>query len=325
LSRKIKRYGLLVSKGMAMGAADLIPGVSGGTIAFITGIYEELINTLKSIDLKLIKLLLTFRLKEFWLKLNGSFLLAVFGGIFLAGLTLSRVVTYLLEHKEIQIWSFFFGLIIACTLIVGREIKKWEVKEISAFVIAAALAVWLSITSPAEGSGSFGFIFVAGFISICAMILPGISGSYILLLMGAYRFMLDTLKEFSFKLQEGKLIEGLIVMKPYLAFIIGAVAGLLLFSRFLSWMFRKARTLTLAALTGFMAGSLWKIWPWKEVISTRINSKGEEVPFQEANVLPDTFSTLTGEPNYLVSAVVIAVVGFAIAWFLDKLSPKDAA
>ena len=307
-----------------MGAADLIPGVSGGTIAFITGIYEELINTLKNIDIKLLKLLLGFKLKEFWQRLNGNFLIAVFGGIITAGILLSRFVTYLLEQKEIQIWSFFFGLIIACTIIVGREIKRWNVKNSIAFILSAVLAVWLSLISPSEGSGSFWFIFIAGFVSICAMILPGISGSYILLLMGAYRFMLDTLKEFSEKLAEGKIVEGILGMHPYIAFLLGAVSGLLIFSRVLAFMFQKVRELTLASLTGFMAGSLWKIWPWKEIISYRTNSKGEEVPFQEVNILPNTYTELTGEPNFIIYAVLIAVGGFLLAYYLDKLGPKEA-
>lgn len=307
-----------------MGAADLIPGVSGGTIAFITGIYEELIHTLKSIDIKLFKHLVNLDFRMFWTTLNGNFLVAIFGGILIAGISLSRVVTYLLEEQEILIWSFFFGLIVASTFIVGREIKQWNFKNSLAFLISFAVAIWLSLISPAEGSGSFWFIFMAGFISICAMILPGISGSYILLLLGAYKFMLDTLKEFSYKLQEGALLEGLKGMHPYVAFILGAVIGLLLFSRVLSWMFSKARALTMASLTGFMAGSLWKIWPWKITTAYRENSKGEQVPFLQENVFPASYAESLGAPSQVVMAIGIAVFGFLLAWFLDKLSPKEA-
>ena len=278
--RQTKDYILLTLKGMGMGAADVVPGVSGGTIAFISGIYEELINTLKSIDLNAAKLLFSGKIADFWKAINGSFLAAVFAGIAISVLSLARVLGYLLENHPVLIWSFFFGLILASALLVGRKIKQWGPPVYIATIIGAAIAFYITVATPATTPTSLWFVFVSGAIAICAMILPGISGSFILLLLGQYRFILDSISALRAD-----------VLAVFLA---GCAVGLLSFSRLLSWMFARYHDLTVALLTGFMIGSLNKVWPWKNVLSYRTNSHGEEVPFLEKSVLPGGFE---GDPQ----------------------------
>ena len=300
--RTNKQYALLVLKGMGMGAADVVPGVSGGTIAFISGIYEELINTLKSIDIAAFKLLIAFKLKDFWKAINGSFLAAVFAGIAISVLSLAKLLTYLLENHAVLLWSFFFGLILASALLVGRKIKKWNIGSIVALIVGAIIAFYITIAAPASTPTTLWFVFFSGALAICAMILPGISGSFILLLLGQYRYILDSISALRAD-----------VLAVFLA---GCAIGLLSFSRLLSWMFAKYHDLTVALLTGFMIGSLNKVWPWKTVLEYRINSHGESVPFLEDNVLPGAFE---GEPLVLYASL-LAIFGFALIYYLEGLS-----
>lgn len=305
--RSSKEYGLLVLKGMGMGAADVVPGVSGGTIAFISGIYEELINTLKSIDLAALRLLLSGKIGDFWKAVNGNFLASVFGGIAISVLSLARVLGYLLENHPVLIWSFFFGLILASALLVGRKIRSRNTANIISLVLGAIIAFYITVAAPATTPTALWFVFLSGALAICAMILPGISGSFILLLLGQYRHILDSLSALRTD-----------VLAVFLA---GCAVGLLSFSRLLSWMFDRYHDLTVALLTGFMLGSLNKVWPWKQVLSTRIDSHGEEVPFLEKSVLPQAFD---GDPQVL-AAIGLAVFGFALIYYLERLSTRKPA
>lgn len=287
-----------------MGAADVVPGVSGGTVAFITGIYEELIQSIKSIDLNAIKLLLRFRIAEFWKLINGNFLITLVGGIFVSLLSLSKLMIYLLKHHPISIWSFFFGLILISTPLILRDVKKWSVAPVLTFLVGAALAYWITIVSPAETPTNMFFIFLCGAIAICAMILPGISGAFILLLLGKYEFMITALTEFN--------------IPVILVFITGCVLGLLGFSHFLNWILKNYRYATMALLAGFMLGSLNKVWPWKQVMSYRLNSAGEQVAAFDKSIAPWDYLATTGQEPQVLKAILFAMLGIILVIGIEK-------
>lgn len=293
MSRTIKDYVTLVLKGMAMGAADVVPGVSGGTIAFIVGIYDELINSIKSINAHSLKLLFTGKIVSFWKAINGSFLFSILLGIGISVFSLAKLITWLLEAHPIMVWAFFFGLVLASTWFVSKDIKEWNVKTIASFIVGAAVAYYITVATPAETPTNLLFIFLCGAIAICAMILPGISGSFILVLLGKYFYIMDAVKE----LKIGTL----------LVFAAGALIGITSFSRVLSFALARFRNSTLALLTGFMLGSLNKVWPWKEKI---MMDGGFEL---EKNIMPNAF---------LAEAIVLAIIGFFLVYFLEKLSQK---
>ena len=298
---------LTVLKGMAMGIAEVIPGVSGGTIAFITGIYERLINAIKAFGPEAIKGLRSDGLKGLWQAIDGNFLLFLVGGMAVGVITGVFGVTYILEHYPPLIWAFFFGLIIASVVYMVRQISTWNPVNILALILAAALAFWITIAAPAQGSDALWFVFLSGAIAISAMILPGISGSFILLLMGMYTLIIPTVKN-ALKTFETQSLIVLVV------FGLGCVLGLAVFSRILSWTFERYRNTTLAALTGFMIGSLNKIWPWRNVLSYRTNSSGESVPFKEANVWPGAYE---GDP-LVIGAILCLILGFLLVFGLDR-------
>ena len=283
-----------------MGAADVVPGVSGGTIAFITNIYEELIDSLNRLDGKALKILFKEGIKPFWQYINGNFFLFLLGGIGISIVSLAKLITYLLATYPVLVWSFFFGLVFASIFFVGKQVTKWNVANILSFIVGAIIAYVITDLPPMHSPESSWFIFLSGAIAICAMILPGISGSFILLLLGSYDIVLRAIKN--------------IEIKTMLIFGAGCVVGLLSFSRLLKWMFAKFHNLTVALLSGFLLGSLNKIWPWKETISTRINSHGEEVPFIQKNVSPFAF-----EHPQLAAAIGLAVFGVLLLYFLEKL------
>ena len=301
--RNLFQYLIISLKGVAMGAADVVPGVSGGTIAFISGIYEELLQSISSININTVKLLKKEGVKAVWNKINGNFLLALVSGIFISILSLAKLITYLLEHEQILVWSFFFGLVLASILFVGKQISKWDVLTVVVLVLGAVLAYYITTLQPlvTENSSLF-FIFLSGSLAICAMILPGISGAFILVLLGAYKPVLDAIHNKDFKI--------------IITFAIGAIVGLLSFSKVLNWLFKHHKNLTLAGLTGFILGSLNKIWPWKEVVTWRTNSHGIQVPFNEESVSPFNFN---GEAQ-LLTAITLAIVGFAVILILEKLA-----
>mgnify|MGYP001394872324 CR=1 FL=1 len=308
MKRTIKDYLVVVLKGIGMGAADVVPGVSGGTIAFITGIYEELINSIKSISLSSLKLLFQGKIKEFWNAVNGTFLVSLAGGIFISVLSLAKLLKFLLEDYPVLIWSFFFGLVVASAVFVAKTIKKWDAGTIISAIAGTIVAYWITIISPAEANTTWLFIFLSGAIAICAMILPGISGSFILVLLGMYRFILGAVSNLN-----------ILVL---LVFLAGAVIGIVAFSNVLSWLLRKYHNLTIALLTGFMIGSLNKVWPWKEVTETFVDRHGEIRPLVEQNVLPARFAEVSGQSAMLGAAIGLAVVGFVSILVIEKITAK---
>ncbi|MEY8608124.1 DUF368 domain-containing protein [Parabacteroides segnis] len=301
MDRNLKDYGLLLLKGMGMGAADVVPGVSGGTIAFIVGIYEELIDSIKSINGASLKLLFTGKIAAFWKAINANFLLAIVAGIGISIFSLAKLITWLLVTHPILVWAFFFGLVLASTWFVSKDIKQWNWKSILSFIIGAIIAYYITVATPAETPTNLFFIFLCGAIAICAMILPGISGSFILVLLGKYFYIMEAVKTLNIPVM--------------LVFICGAVLGITSFSRVLSYALRRFHDTTIAVLAGFMLGSLNKVWPWKETIETYTDSHGEIKPLVEANILPD---------QLLWEAVGLMIFGFAIVYFLEKLSMKGA-
>ncbi|MDR0754724.1 MAG: DUF368 domain-containing protein [Prevotellaceae bacterium] len=291
-------------KGMAMGAADVIPGVSGGTIAFITGIYERLINAVKSINIANIKLLLKGKFKEFCINIDGVFLAVLLSGIAASFVSLAKLMTFLIENHPVPVWSFFSGLIIASTIFIARSVK-WNIKTLAAFVIftVAAFCITSPENSPLNSNGEYWYVFICGAIAVCAMILPGISGSFILVLLGQYLFMMKALAEFDF------IVTGI--------FLCGAGFGIVMFSRVLSWLFKHFKTITLASLTGFMSGSLNKIWPWKSTISTFTDNHGMEQPLSQKNILPSA-----NDDSQLILALIFALTGFLLIFTVEFIAKK---
>ena len=298
MERRIKDYAVLTLKGMAMGAADVVPGVSGGTIAFLAGIYAELINSIKSINMHSLKLLFTGKIAAFWKAVNGNFLFALLLGIAISVFSLAKLITYLLLNEPVLVWSFFFGLVLASTWFVTKDIKGWNWKTVAGFVGGAVIAYYITVATPAETSTNLMFIFLCGAIAICAMILPGISGSFILVLLGKYFYVMEAVKTLD-----------LVVLG---VFAFGAALGITSFSRVLSYALKNFRNITLSVLSGFMLGSLNKVWPWKEV--EKLVSDGHEVMI-EHNIAPNT---------EVAEAVVLMLIGFILVYVLEKISAKKA-
>lgn len=311
-------YLIITLKGMAMGAADVVPGVSGGTIAFISGIYQELIDTINGINISLLKTLKKEGVKATWKQANASFLISLLIGIAISVLTFSKIITHLLATKPVLVWSFFFGLIIASILLIWKQITKWEIVSIIALLLGIIITYYITIARPVSSPDSYPYLFLSGFIAIIAMILPGISGAFILLLMGSYETVIGTINQFR---------EGLLQMNMELVstamiklgvFAIGAIIGLKSFSKVLHWMFERHQNTTLALLIGFMIGSLNKVWPWKEVLETRLNSHGETVPFLEKSILPQNFD---GD-SQIVAAILLAILGFLVIYGMEKIASR---
>ena len=301
-----------------MGAADVVPGVSGGTIAFISGIYQELIDSINNVNLSVLKTLKKEGLKAAWQQVNGSFLLALLTGIGISILTFSKVITHLLETQPILVWSFFFGLIIASIALIWKETSNWKIVDILALIIGIALSYYITIARPVSSPDSYWYLFLSGFIAIIAMILPGISGAFILLLMGSYETVIGTINQFRDGLVNlNTEVLGQAILKLSV-FAIGAIIGLKSFSKVLHWMFEKHKNTTLALLIGFMASSLNKVWPWKQVLETRINSHGEVVPYIDKSILPQNFD---GQPQIL-TAITLAIIGFIVIFGMEKLAAK---
>ncbi len=307
--QNVKDYAQLFLKGMAMGGADIIPGVSGGTIAFITGIYERLLNAINSIDAEAFKLLIKFRWQELWRHVDGSFLVTLVGGILLSIISLAKLISFLLESYPIQLWSFFFGLIIIASFSVAREIKTWRLKVILAGLIGIAVAYFVTVATPAETPTAFWFIFLSGAIAICAMILPGISGSFILLILGKYTYIINAIKELD--------------IITIVVFAIGCVVGLLSFARVVAWLLKRHHDMAVSLLAGFMLGSLNKIWPWKAVTAYRIDSHGEQKPFLTENISPTEYFAATGQEPFILQALLFALLGIGIVVILEKVAARN--
>lgn len=307
---------LLYLKGMAMGAADVVPGVSGGTIAFISGIYEELLASIKAIGPHTLTTLRKEGLGAAWRQINGAFLVTLLAGIGTSILLLVRPITWALEHEPVLIWSFFFGLVVASVFICGRKVRRWTVAPVLGFFVGAAAAGVIAFLGVATAPDSYLFYLMAGAVAICAMILPGISGSFILLLMGAYGPVMHAIKTFDL---------GLVSV-----FAAGCILGLMGFSRVLSWMFARYHDLTTSTLTGFLLGSLVIIWPWKRVISVRESSDGLK-PLLRENVLPGDYATITDaerllgitdKPSQLAGALALMIGGAALLVFLEWFAAR---
>lgn len=290
--------------GFFMGMADLVPGVSGGTIAFICGIYDRFIDGLKTFDLALLRLVLRGRLREACARVPVLFFLALGTGLVTAIFTLSGLLSSLFKSHPVELWSLFFGLIAGSTVLLARMTWPWKFSHIAIFIAATVgtyLLVGLPLLQTPDGKP---FLFLAGAIAICAMILPGISGSYLLVILGQYHIVLEAVANRDFA--------------SLAVFISGIVVGILSFVRVVSWLLHQHRQITLVAITGVMAGALRTVWPWKEVISTRINSKGEEVPLMQANIVPPLDQTL-------LLSLGLALVGAALVLLLSKLAPPEKA
>lgn len=331
-SRTLSQYLIISLKGIAMGAADAVPGVSGGTIAFISGIYEELVTTISNINLSLIIVWRKHGFFAFWKALNGNFLVALLSGILLSFVSFMRLAKYLIENQPVFIWSFFFGLIIASIFYVGKQIRHWRLGTIVALVAGAAIAYYIT-GLPSLGSNEHAyFLFFAGALAICAMILPGISGSFILVILGAYKTLSDALHDFD--------------LKRIAIFAAGAIIGLLSFSKLLKWLFKHYENTTLSLLTGFIIGSLNKIWPWKQTLSVYSKELDTNLPFSEVSDLgtlsvyqrsvqdfesyktaieqsisPTTYSQINnGLDSQWIWAVVFILIGFLTIFLLEWIA-----
>lgn len=293
---------MLYLKGMGMGAADVVPGVSGGTVAFLTGIYDRLLSAISHVP-QAAGHLLHARIHLAWQAVDGGFLAVLLAGIFTSMLSLARLITYLLAVHPILIWSFFFGLILVSVYCVGREIRQRTWTTGLGFVVGLMVALWVTMVAPMQMGSDPLSIFMAGSIAICAMILPGISGSFILVLLGLYPVILAALKS----LDWGVL----------LYFMGGCMVGLVCFAHILSWLLRTYRDVTLAMLVGLMLGSLNKVWPWKETLTWQAGSEGKQIPVLQQNLLPGSYEHITGQDAQLALALLLAMVGVGLVLGLE--------
>lgn len=293
--RNFSSYIMVCLKGIGMGAADVIPGVSGGTIAFLTGIYEELLKSIKSINLEALKLLFTGKLRQFWNHINGTFLLSLVLGIMISFFSLAKLMQYLMANEPIPLWSFFFGLIIASAILILKDIDLTKIKHLLALALGIAAGAAICLVSPTQTPNDLWFIFLCGAIAICAMILPGISGSFILLLLGKYEYMLQALTDLNLVL--------------IITFVVGAAIGIISFSHFLTWLLNKYHVTTISALAGIMIGSLVKVWPWQ------FEHDGVSRP-----VLPFDSSLSPLDSGHIGQAVLFAAIGMALVISLELLA-----
>lgn len=256
---------LVFLKGAAMGAANIIPGVSGGTVAFITGIYETLIRSLKAFDMTALRLMLMLRFRVLSRHVNLPFLLPLMLGIVVAVFSLARLLTYMFERSEVLTWAFFFGLIVASVIVVTRSIERWSVPVVLWLVIGAAVAAGIALLRPMQENDATWYLVVCGVVAFCSMIVPGLSGSFVLVLMGNYLLVMGSLADMSEAMRGGNVSMTIdLGFRILLPLAIGGFVGFVVFSRLLSWLFDRFRDATMASLTGFIIGSLLVIWPWKE-------------------------------------------------------------
>lgn len=292
-------------RGICMGAADVVPGVSGGTMAFILGIYEELVESIRAVGRPpFLKALVGFRLAEALEIVNWRFLLAVGAGILTAVLSLAKVLSWLLVHQPVLLWSFFFGLVLASVVVVSRRVGRWTAPLVAAFVAGTVGAYVLVGLVPVQTPEAGWFLFLSGAVAICAMILPGISGSFILVLLGKYQFILNAVNE-----------RDLVTLGWFLA---GIAVGIVTFAQVLGWFFKRHHDLTVALLTGLMLGSLKKVWPWKVTLEFVEGRHGKQIPAVQENVLPAL--EVAGSLNWdIVAALTLALVGFGLVLILERL------
>lgn len=289
---------------MLMGAADIVPGVSGGTMAFITGIYETLLDSIRAVDLDFLQMVLKLDIRGAWAHVNGGFLLALLAGIATSILSLARLISWLLEHHPVPLWAFFFGLILASALVLLRQVPRWNLPRVLSLLAGIATATTIALAPVVNLDVGMAGVFLSGFLAICAMILPGISGSFILVLLGMYGTVLNALKGLDL---------GFI-----LVFAVGAASGLLCFSRLLHFLLHRFHAATMALLTGFLFGSLLVVWPWKRTLAWTESSSGELKPAQQIPVTPTEFTVVSGEQGQLALCVALMLVGFALVWLIDS-------
>jgi len=289
-----------------MGAADAVPGVSGGTVAFIAGIYQELIETLAKLGPSALKVLFNEGVTACWRYINGSFLAVLLTGMLMSIVLLSNVVLHLLASYPQMLWGFFFGLICASSILLAKNIKQWDIKTLAVFSLGVLSSYILTGMSSAVIEVNLLNIFLAGMLAICAMILPGISGSFILLMLGLYSEVLGAIKNFDIILIS--------------VFALGCASGLLCFSKVLNWLFTQYRNLTMALLTGFLLGSLNKVWPWKETLTTRINSHGETVADLQQNISPFIYQQMANSDAQLLSVCLLAALGASLVLMLERFN-----
>lgn len=300
----IKQFLTLLLKGMAMGAANVIPGVSGGTIALITGVFERLINAIKSFDIKAFKLLLTGRFNEFATYTDLAFLTSLFVGVGIAILSLAKLLDYLFKHQPMYVWAFFFGLVLASVWFVGKTVKTWHFGSVTTFITGTAIAVAISVMTPASENASFFYLIICGIVAICSMILPGLSGSFVLILMGNYQLiMIQAVSQFNFAI--------------LLPVAIGCVIGLIAFSHFLSWLLKRFPDSTISLLTGFILGSLGILWPWKTEMIQTFGEKTKVIGYQWH--WPEINETL----GWAIVFIILGLATITVTEILGKTKSKN--
>ena len=304
--KKYSKYLLTALKGAAMGAADVIPGVSGGTIAFMTGIYDELLGSISSFNTEAVKLLFTGKIKEFWKHINGNFLLSLFCGIGFSVLVLAGLMSYLLVHQPVQTWGFFFGLIVASSIFILKGISGWKIKDVAMTIFGILLGVTICTLSPTQTPDALWFIFISGAIAICAMILPGVSGSFILLILGKYEYIMSLITNVTVgnEVRSSIMILGI--------FLIGAAVGIISFSKFLHWLLGKYNRETILVLAGFIIGSLVKVWPWSDM-DTIIKSQYPELLTIEGSLPVEIYMNYCTKVDLQIpGAIIFALIGFCL-------------
>lgn len=296
-------------KGFGIGAANVIPGVSGGTIALITGIFERLINALKSFNLKALKLLFKFKIKELIEHSDLKFLATVLFGVLVSILTFAKLLEYLFYIYPIYVWAYFFGLIFSSVYFVGRTVEKFSLSVILSFIIGTAIAIWISFMNPAIENAAFYYLIICGVVAIVSMILPGLSGSFILILMGNYTLVLHSVNVLDFK-----------VLLPV---AIGVIIGLPAFSNILSWVYKKYKDITIASLTGFIFGSLMILWPWKNEIYLTdangleiLNNKGERIISGYEKYVPNSIN------QEVLLVIILFLLGVLSVWAIEHFATK---
>lgn len=303
-----KTYGLTYLKGIAMGAADIVPGVSGGSIALIAGIYQQLLDSINGFNIQNLSLLKSFQIKEFYTRVNGTFLLCLVSGILTSIFSLSGVITYLIDEHPIPLWSFFSGLILVSAFLILKDISRWTIGVVIAVAIGTAFAWWVTNLPPTTTPNDHWFTFVAGAIAICAMILPGISGSFVLLILGQYQRILQAVLDKDFL--------------TLALFASGCLVGILSFSRVVSYLLRKFHSATIGLLSGFMLGSVNELWPWKIVTLSKISSSGKEVPFLTENILPTDYMAQVNKAPELGWAIGAFFFGIGLVLLIEWLASK---
>lgn len=288
-----------------MGIADAVPGVSGGTLAFITGIYEELLHSLNAIDRDALRLLITFNLSALWKKINGNFLFTLLAGVATSLFALAGLIFSLIVHYPVLISSFFFGVIVASVALVLKEIKTWGHTPILAFIASVVVGYLITLLSPIETPDAYWFLFICGALAICSMIFPGISGAFILVLLGKYQFMINSVVEFN--------------LTAILTFAAGGVLGLLGLARIITWVLDRYHHVTVAVLAGFMLGSLNKVWPWRHVLEFATTRNGGQIAVFDKSILPWNFLSETGRDPQLFQAILMMALGVGIVIATERI------